>query len=156
VLPLSSSFSSCSFVMNTLIFCLASLFFLQISTLCLHPFYKAFSLSNSSYNIAFSFSPIANLFFRLLTSIFKFLIFKLTIAIIWNNSIAFCVCINSRATSSTNFGVLICVEGFLDLYVDDPIFCTNMLPNSNSNGNPSINLGLVTNTYNSDGLNSTK
>ncbi len=44
----------------------------------------------------------------------------------------------------------------MDLFVDDPISCTNMLPNSNSNGNPSINLGLVINTYDCDGLNSTK
>jgi hypothetical protein len=39
VLPLSSSFSSCSFLMNTLFFYSASsLFFLQIFTLCLYPF----------------------------------------------------------------------------------------------------------------------
>jgi hypothetical protein len=38
VLPLSSSFSSYSFLMNILIFYLAStLFFFQISTLCSHP-----------------------------------------------------------------------------------------------------------------------
>jgi len=49
-------------LMNISIFYSTSaLFFFQISTLCLYPFWKSFSLSNSSYNIAFSFSPIANL-----------------------------------------------------------------------------------------------
>ncbi len=63
VLLLSSSFSSCSFLMSTLIFCSTStLLFLQISTLCLYPFLMFLSLSNSSYNIAFSFSLVANLF----------------------------------------------------------------------------------------------
>jgi hypothetical protein len=39
VLPLSSSFSSYSFLMNILIFCLASaLLFFKIFTLCLYPF----------------------------------------------------------------------------------------------------------------------
>jgi hypothetical protein len=39
--------------------------------------------------LPYSFPFVANLFFRLLTSIFKFPIFRLTIAIIWNNSIPF-------------------------------------------------------------------
>jgi hypothetical protein len=83
VLPLSSSFSSYNFLMNTLIFCSTStMFFLQISTLCLYLFWKFISLFNSSYSTTFSFSPLANLFFKLLTSKFKFPIFKLTIAIV--------------------------------------------------------------------------
>jgi hypothetical protein len=70
VLPLNSSFSCCNFLMSTLIFCLTfALLFLQVSTLCLHPFWKSISLSNPSYNIAFSFSHVANMFFRLFTSV---------------------------------------------------------------------------------------
>jgi len=58
LLPLSSSFSSCNFLMSTLSICLVyALFFLQISTLCLYPFWKSFSSSNSSYNTSFSFPP---------------------------------------------------------------------------------------------------
>ncbi len=72
VLPLSSSFSSYRFLMNILIFYSAStLFFFQISTLCLYPFWKSLSLSNSSYNITFPLSPIVNLFFRLLETTWK-------------------------------------------------------------------------------------
>jgi len=115
MLPLSSSFSSCSFLMNTLIFYSASaLFFLHISTLCLYPFWKSLSLSNSSYNIAFFFSPIANIFFRLLTSRVKFPIFKLTIAMVWNNSTTLFAYITFATISSITFGVLVCVVGFLD------------------------------------------
>jgi hypothetical protein len=44
----------------------------------------------------------------------------------------------------------------LDLFLNDPISYTNLLPNSNSNGNPFAHLGLVTNTCSSNGLNSTK
>ncbi len=83
MLPFSSSFSSCTLLMSLLIFCSTfALFFLQISTLCLYPFWNSLSLSNSSYSVAFSFSLMANLFFKLLTSRFKFPIFKLTIAIV--------------------------------------------------------------------------
>ncbi len=68
VLLLSSSFSNYSFFMNTLIFYLVfAMFFLQIFTLCLYPFWKSLSFSNSSCNTTLSFSPIANLFFRLFT-----------------------------------------------------------------------------------------
>jgi hypothetical protein len=75
--------------MNILIFWSTfALFFLEISTLCLYPFWKSLSLSNSSYSIAFSFSLITNLFFRLLTSKVKFPIFRITIAMVWNDSIA--------------------------------------------------------------------
>jgi hypothetical protein len=44
----------------------------------------------------------------------------------------------------------------LDPCVDDPISCTNLLPNSNSNGNPFVNPGLLTSTCTSNSLNSTK
>jgi hypothetical protein len=55
-------------------------------------------------------------------------------------------------TSSRNFGVLVCVVGFLDHSIDDPISCTNMLPNSNSNGTPSLDFGLLPGTYISNGM----
>jgi hypothetical protein len=99
---------------------------------------------------------MANFFFWLLTSIFKFPIFRFTIAIVWNNSATFYVCITSTTTSSINFGVLVCVVGFLDPFVDNTISCTNLLPSSNSNGNPFANYGLLIGTCSSDGLNSTK
>ncbi len=83
------------------------MFFLHISTLCLYPFWKSLSLSSSSYKDAFSFSPVTNLFFELFTSIIKFPIFKLTIAIIWNNSTTLFACITFLATSSKDFGVLV-------------------------------------------------
>jgi hypothetical protein len=89
VLSLNSSFSSCSFFMSTLIFYSTfTMFFFQISTLCLLPFWKSLSLSNSSYITTFSFSPMVNLLFKLLTSKFKYPIFKLTIVMVWNNSTA--------------------------------------------------------------------
>ncbi len=97
-----------------------------------------------------------NLFFILLTSIFNFPIFGLTIAIIWNNLAAFCACIIYATTSSIDFGVLVCVTRFLDPSVDDPISCTNMLINLNSNGNPCVDPSLLIDNYVSDGLNSTK
>ncbi len=68
VLLLSSSFSNYSFFMNILIFYLVfAMFFLQIFTLCLYPFWKSLSFSNSSCNTTLSFSPITNMFFRLFT-----------------------------------------------------------------------------------------
>jgi hypothetical protein len=95
---------------------------------------------------------MANIFFRLFTSIFKFPYSNL----IWNNSVAFCAYITFVATSSTNFGVFIYVVGFLDPYADDPIFYTNLLPNSNSNGNPFTDLGLLPSIYIFNGLNIVK
>jgi hypothetical protein len=78
---------------------------------------------------------VANLFFKLLTSKFKFPIFRLTIAIVWKNSTTFYACITSIITFPTNFGVFVYVVGFLDPFANDRISCTNLLPNSNSNGN---------------------
>jgi len=120
------------------------------------PFLEVSLFTNSSHSIAFYFSLIANLFFRLFISIFKFPIFKLTIAMVGSNSIGLFACINFVATSSIDFGVLVYVVGFLDPSIDDPTSCTNLLPSPNSNGNPYANLGLVINTYSSDGLNITK
>ncbi len=62
----------------------------------------------------------------------------------------------STITSSTNFGVIVYVVGFLDPSIDDPISCTNLLPNPNSNGYPFADPCLLTGTCNSDGLNTTK
>ncbi len=67
-----------------------------------------------------------------------------------------CAYITSTTTSSTNFGVLVYVIKFLDPFVNDPIFCTNMFPSSNSNGNPFAYLSLLIRTCSFDGLNSTK
>jgi len=157
VLPLSFSFSSCSFLMSILIFYLAfALFFLQISKLCLYPLWKSLSLSNSSYNVTFSFSPIANLFFKMFISIVKFPIFRLTIAMVLNNSIILSTFITSVATSSTDFGVLVYVVVSLDFSANDPRSCTILLPSSNSNGNPSTYFGLLGGTCSSTGLNSSK
>jgi hypothetical protein len=83
-------------------------------------------------------------------------IFKLTIATIWNNLIALYVCITHVASSSIDFGVLVCVIRFLDLFMDDPISYTILLPNSNSTGNPFANFNLITDTYSFDGLNTSK
>jgi len=96
------------------------------------------------------------MFFRLLTSISKFTIFIFIIAIVWNNSTAFCVCITSAATSFTDFGVFVYVIGFLDPSIDDPIPCTNLFPSSISNENPFVDHDLLTNTCNFDGLNFAK
>jgi hypothetical protein len=157
VLPLSSSFSTYGFLMNTLIFYLAStLSFFQISTLCLYPFWKSFSLSNSSYHIAFSFSPMANLFFKLLTSKFKFPIFRFIIVVVWNTLVAFYICITSAATSSTDFGILVYVIRYSDPSTNVAISYINLLPNSNSNGNPFTNLGILTDTYIFNGPTTTK
>jgi len=157
MLPLSSSFSSYNFLMNTFIFYLIfSLFFLHISTLCLYPFWKSLSLSNSSYSIAFSFSPVANLLFKLFTSIFKFPIFRLLITMVWNNSIALSAFITFVTTSSTDFGVFVYVIRFLDFSANDPISCSNPFPNPNSNGIPFADPGLLISTCSFDCLNTTK
>jgi hypothetical protein len=99
---------------------------------------------------------VINLLFKLFTFKFKFPIFKLIIAIVWNNLVSFYAWITSIAISSTNFGVLVYVVGFLDPSTDDPISCTNLLPNSNSNGNPSVNPSLLFGTCISNGLNIAK
>jgi hypothetical protein len=70
-----------------------------------------------------------------------------------NNSITLFACITLSTTSSTNFGVLVYVVGFLDLFTKDPNFCTNLLPTPNSNGCPSINPSLPTDTCSFSGLN---
>jgi hypothetical protein len=81
--PLSSSFSSSSFLMSNLfVYSAFTLFFLQISTFCLYPFWKSFSLSISSYNITFSFSPINNIFFIMFTSKVKFPVSRFIIAMV--------------------------------------------------------------------------
>ncbi len=59
-------------------------------------------------------------------------------------------------TSSTYFGVLVCVIGFLDPSINDPSSRTILLPNSNSNWNPFIDFGLLGGTCSSAGLNSSK
>ncbi len=147
--------SSCSFLINLLIlYSTSALFFLHIFKLCLHPFWYSLSLFNSSCSSTFSFPLVANLFFKLLTSKFKFPIFRLTIAIVWKNSTTFYACITSIITFPTNFGVLVYVVGFLDPFANDRISCTNLLPNSNSNGN-SLHI-LLPSTYISNGLNITK
>ncbi len=99
---------------------------------------------------------MANFFLGLFTSIFKFPIFKLIIAMILNNSISFRVRITFVLISSIDFGVLVCVIGFLDLFTNDPISCTNLLPNSNSNGNLFLDPNLLIGTCSSNGLNFTK
>jgi hypothetical protein len=117
---------------------------------------ESFSLSNSTYNITFSFFLVANLFFRLFTSKVKFPIFRFIIAMVWNNSTASFVYITSTTTSSTYFGVLVCVIGFLDPSIYDPNSYTIILPNSNSNGNPSIDFGLLGDTCSFASLNTSK
>jgi uncharacterized membrane protein len=99
---------------------------------------------------------VVNLFFKLFTSIFKFPIFKLTIVIVWNNLIAFYVCITFTTTSSMDFGVLVYVIRYLNPFTNVSISYTNLLPNSNSNGNPFIDHGILTSTYIFNGLTTTK
>ncbi len=96
------------------------------------------------------------MFFKLFTFRVKFCIFKLTIAMVWNNSIALSTCIIFATTFSTNFGVLVYVIGFLNPFVDDPTSYTIILPNSNSNGNPFANFGILGGTCSFDGLNTSK
>ncbi len=110
-------------------------------------------LSNSTYYITFSFSFVSNLFFRLFTSKFKFPIFKLTIAMVWNNLVTLSACITSSTTSSIDFGVLVYVVGFLNPSTKDPSSCTNIFPSPNSNGSPSTDPSLLIGTCNSSGLN---
>jgi hypothetical protein len=73
-----------------------------------------------------------------------------------NNSATFSTCITSAATLSIDLGVLICVIGFLDPYVEDPNSCTNLFPNPNSNVCPFVDPNILTSIYNSSDLNITK
>ncbi len=73
-----------------------------------------------------------------------------------NNSANLSTCITFATTSSIDFGVFVCVVGFLDHSIDDPHSCANMFPNPNSNGCPSVDLGLLTSTCISSGLNIAK
>jgi hypothetical protein len=73
---------------------------------------------------------------------------------VWNNSIALSAFVTSATTSSTNFGVLVCVIGFPYPYVDDPSSYTIILPNSN--GSRFANSSLLSGTYNYASLNSSK
>jgi len=143
--------------MNILFFHSAfAMFFLQISTLCLYPFWNSLSLSNSSCNIAFSFSLVTDMFFRVFTSKVKFPIFKITIAMVWNNLATLYAFIISIVTSSIDFGVLVYVVGSPDPAAYDPNSCTIIIPSSNSNGNPSIGFGLLGGTYSYVDINSSK
>jgi hypothetical protein len=90
------------------------------------------------------------------TSKVKFPIFKLTLTMVWNNSVALSTFITSTTTSSADFGVLVCVRGSPSPSIDDPSSYTILLPNSNSNGNPSIDSGLPCSTCSSARLNSSK
>jgi hypothetical protein len=72
---------------------------------------------------------------------------------VWNNLAALFAYITSTTTSSTNFGVLICVVGFLDPSANDPICYINIFPNSNLNGCPSANPSLLAGICSSCGLN---
>ncbi len=113
-------------------------------------------LSNSSCNIAFFFSHAANLFFRMFISKIKFPIFRFIIPMVSNNLVALFAFITFAATSSTDFGVLVYVIGSLDVSIDDPNSYTILLPNSNSNRNPSIDFTLLSGICNSVGLNFSK
>jgi hypothetical protein len=109
--------------------CLAfALFFFQISTSCLYPFSKSFFLSKSSYNTTFSFSPTTNLLFRMFTFRVKFSIFRLTIAMVLNNLATVFTFIIYIIKSSTNFGVLVFVVGYLDPTTNDCNSCIILLP----------------------------
>jgi hypothetical protein len=55
-----------------------------------------------------------------------------------------------------DFGVFVYVIGFLDPFTYDPISYINLIPNPNSNGNPSGDHGLLNGTCSSGGLNITK
>jgi hypothetical protein len=75
---------------------------------------------------------------------------------VWNNSTTLLDCITFITTSSRKFGVLVYVVGFLDLSTKDPSSYTNLLPNRNSNGCPSIDPNLLIGTFSSSGLNFAK
>ncbi len=123
--------------------------------LCLYSLWKSLSLSNSTYNITFSFFFMANLLLRLLTSKFKFPIFKFTIAMVWNNLATLFACITFVTTLSIDFGVLVYVVGFLDPFTKGPNSCINILPSPSSNECPPTNPTLLIGTCSSSGLNTT-
>jgi hypothetical protein len=75
---------------------------------------------------------------------------------VWNNLAILLACITSIVTSSTNLNVLVYVVGFLDPSFEDPNSCTILFPSPNSNGCPSIDLGLLDCTYIFSGLNTAK
>ncbi len=75
---------------------------------------------------------------------------------VWNNSTALLAFITFVATSSIDFGVLICIIRSLDPFADDPSSCTILFPISNSNGDPFVDYGLLGGTCGSTGLNSSK
>jgi hypothetical protein len=54
------------------------------------------------------------------------------------------------------FGVFFCVIGFLNPSTDDPNSCIIIFPNSNSNGNPFVDSGLLSGAYNFTHLNTAK
>jgi hypothetical protein len=74
---------------------------------------------------------------------------------VWNNSITLFAYITFVTTSSIDFGVLVCVLGFLDPFVNDPNSYTILFPSSNSNGSP-IDSNLLGGTCNFVGLNTSK
>ncbi len=154
---MSSSFAS--LIINIKVLILWSFFiryFLQIFILWLYSFWMSFSFSNYSYNVAFFFSYVINLNNKLLTSRFKFPAFKLTITMVWNNSIILSACNTSIATSSIDLGVLVYVMGFLDPSPKDPNFYIIIL-DLNSNGCPFLLqiLGLLAYTCGSKCANMT-
>jgi hypothetical protein len=75
---------------------------------------------------------------------------------VWNNLIALFAFITFAATSSTNFGVFVYVIKALGPYANDPSSHTILFPNSNSNGNPFADFGLLGGTYSFASLNSSK
>jgi len=75
---------------------------------------------------------------------------------LYNNSVALSTFITFVATSSIDFCVLVCVVRSLDPSTNDPSSYTILLPNSNSNGNPSGDFGLLGGTCSSTCLNSSK
>jgi hypothetical protein len=75
---------------------------------------------------------------------------------VWNNSTTLSAFITSVVTSSTNFDVLICVEGSPYTFIDDPVSYTIVLPISNSNVNPFVDSNLLGGTCSFASLNSSK
>jgi hypothetical protein len=73
------------------------------------------------------------------------------IAMVWNNLATLSTFITSTTTSSINFRVLVYVVGS-----PNPSSYTILFPNSNSNGNPSVDFGLLGGTYSCIHLNSSK
>jgi hypothetical protein len=65
-----------------------------------------------------------------------------------NNSTRLFAFISFASTSSTNFGVLVYVIGSIDPFANDP--------SSNSNGNPFVDSSLLSGTFSSAGLDSSK